>query len=400
MKRTRWGRRGGRGRAALALLALIAVGSSSSVAAPARRGWEPVPGGWVSGPVTHVKTVPFDAGGGVGATRLGKYLYVTTFRGFSIYNVDRVTDPRLLSTTPAPYVFNEQPDTDGKILLLPKDIPSPTLHIYDVRDKSAPHLLAEVALPKNDHMWTCVLACRYAYGGRGTIVDLRKPAAPRIVGDWTAGLSVESFHAIEEVAPGRILTGSRPVYFLDARRKPTHPRVLLTQQLEESGGSTPLSLARRNPPPAFLDWPNRAADRFALISTETPFSGPCSEDSGSFMTYDTRGWQRQRGFRLVDSYRIDTPAGLYTEGRSPYNGVGCTSYAFEAAPDYERSRRAAVAWFENGVRLLDISASGKLREAGGFVPVAGSSSAPIWLDAHTLYVVDMNRGIDILRVGK
>lgn len=376
----------------LVVVLLVFLGAPSASSA---REWKPVPGGWVSGPVEYVKTLPVDGAGGVGATRLGKYLYVTTFRSFSIYDVSDAIDPQLVSTRPTPYVFNEQPDTNGKILLLTRDMPSPVLAVWDVRDESAPSLLAEVPLPKTDHMWTCVLGCDYAYGGRGTIVDLRRPAKPQIVGDWANGLGAQAFHAIEEVAPGRVLTGTRPVYYLDGRKNPARPRVVLTQQLPFSD---PVMLRSSSPPPAFVDWPGSGTDRFALISTETPFSGPCSESSGAFMTFDTRGWNERRAFRLVDTYRIDSPGGNYTEGRSPYDAVGCSAYAFETPPDYAKSRRVAVAWFENGMRLLAINADGKLREAGGFIPVAGSTSAPLWLDARTLYLVDMNRGIDILRI--
>jgi hypothetical protein len=50
------------------------------------------------------------------------------------------------------------------------------------------------------------------------------------------------------------------------------------------------------------------------------------------------------------------------------------------------------------MRLLKLDARGKIEEIGGFVPLAGSSSQPFWLDDSTLYVVDINRGLDILSV--
>lgn len=385
-------------RLAVAVLgAALLLPASPSPAAPE---WEAVAGGWVSGPVEYVSTLPIDAGGGVGAVRAGKHLYVTTFRSFSIYDVSDPTAPQMLSTTPSPaHVFNEQPDTNGKILILTRDYPDTTLEVWDVTDKAAPTKLADVALPKPDHMWTCVLRCRYAYGGRGTIVDLRNPSVPEIVGDWTDGLVIERFHAIEEVAPGRVLTGTRPVFYLDGRKKPSKPRVLVTQPLAESPGSGP-GLAAVNPPPAFVDWPVNATHRYALISTETPFSGPCSERSGSFATYDTRKWRKLHSFKEVDRFQISEPGGVYSEGRAPYDAWGCSSYAFDVAPDYARSGRVAVAWFENGMRLLGVDARGKLTEVGGFIPVGGSTSQPIWLDDSTLYLVDIYRGLDILTVGE
>jgi hypothetical protein len=52
------------------------------------------------------------------------------------------------------------------------------------------------------------------------------------------------------------------------------------------------------------------------------------------------------------------------------------------------------------MRLLTLDARGKLAETGGFLPLGGSTSQPIWLDDTTLYVVDIYRGIDILTVGR
>lgn len=378
---------------ALAITMVFAVSPPAST----DEAWEAVPGGWVSGSISYVSTIPFDAGGGVGAALHGKHMYVTTFRGFSIYDVSDPRSPQLVSTTAlGPHVFNEQPQTNGKILLLTKDMPNPVLQVWDVRDKVSPVKLIDFALPKADHIWSCMTNCRFAFGGRGTIVDLRKPSSPKIVGDWAEGLSIERFHAINEVAPGRFLTGSRPVYQLDARANPKKPKVVMSQPLEPS--PAPGLISPANPPPAWLDWPLKARDRFALVSHETPFSGPCNKNSGGFYTYDTRAWKKFKSFKLIDTFKIDTPEGIYTEGRAPYTVFGCTSYAFDTPPNYGRSRRAAVAWFENGLRLLDIDDKGKISEAGGFVPLGGSSSAPVWVNAKTLYVVDLNRGIDILEV--
>jgi hypothetical protein len=382
-------------RLAGALLAALVVAPAPTSAAPT---WEAVPGGWVAGPVQHVKTVPIDAGGGVGATKHGDHLYVTTFRSFSIYDVRDPVNPALLSTTPSPaHVFNEQPDTNGKILILTRDFPDSTLEVWDVTDKAAPAKLADVALSKPDHMWTCVLSCKYAYGGRGTIVDLRDPAAPEIVGDWTDGLVIERYHAIEEVAPGRVMTGTRPVFYLDARKNPAKPAVLVTQPLAESPASGP-GLASVAPPPAFVDWPGDARDRFVLVSTETPFTGPCSERSGAISTFDTRGWRRTHSFKPVDTHQISEPTGVYTEGRAPYNVWGCSAYAFDVPPSFAESRYVAVAWFENGMRLVQLDARGNLEELGGFVPAGGSTSQPLWLDDSTLIVVDIYRGLDILTI--
>ena len=60
------------------------------------------------------------------------------------------------------------------------------LYVYDVEDKSAPVKLSELS-GLNDHNFACVMDCRYAYGSRGSIVDLRNPAQPEVVGNWGGG---------------------------------------------------------------------------------------------------------------------------------------------------------------------------------------------------------------------
>jgi LVIVD repeat len=371
---------------AVAAAALIVT---SSVPAAAERAWEPSPGGMVSGPVEYVTTLPIDAGGAISAKLRDGLLYVTTFRSFSIYDVSDPVNPVPLSTKPlTPRVFMEQPDTNGKIAIFPMDLPQNALQIWDVSDPASPSEIVNFSLTRTDHMWTCVLDCRYAYGGRGTIIDLKDPASPKIVGDWAPTHPASAYHAIEEVAPGIVITGTVPAYVLDARKDPRNPTLVATFSLDSS-----------SPPPAIAEWPDDARDRFALMSFETPFSGPCTESSGAFTTFDTKNYKKTKSFSPVDEYKL-TSDGTFVDGGAPYNAVGCSPYAFGIPPDYTKSGRLAVPWFEQGMRLLDVSARGKISEVGGFLPFGGSSATAIWIDAEILYLIDTVRGIDILRVGK
>lgn len=362
--------------------------------------WEPTAGGWVSGPVEYLKTIPIDAAGGVSAKLHDGLLYVTTFRSFSIYDVADPENPLPLSTTPLGFqVFNEQPDTDGKILLMPQDLPDSLLHVWDVSDPSLPMKLASLELDRIDHMWTCIRDCRYAYSGLGTIVDLKDPADPQIVGDWAEGLLMASTHAIEEVAPGIVMSGTVPSYTLDSRKNPLKPKVIGITNIKTPDTSAFVIGATRAAPPAFLAWPDQGREPFALISVETPFTGQCSEASGTFATYDTSTLRKRHSLRFVDEFQLSQSSATYSEGRVPANVFGCSPYSFGTPPDYVKSRRVAVPWFEQGLRLLGVSGKGKVTEAGGFVPIAGSSSSAVWLTNEILYIIDLVRGIDILRVG-
>lgn len=120
-------------------------------------------------------------------------------------------------------LYNEQPETNGKILLLSNDISElnagvdplrlravGSLDIWDVSDPEDPQPLARLQLPKREHIWTCVADCEYANGAGGSIVerDSRAPS-PSLPGDlpWLdcpRGL-------LDRRAVGAEVAGSSPV---------------------------------------------------------------------------------------------------------------------------------------------------------------------------------------------
>ena len=381
---------------AAALTLTFALGAAPGAAEDT---WEPHTSGWISGPLEHVNVVPVDGGGAVGATLLGDLLYVASWRSFTIYDVSDPELPIPLSSVPlGVHLFNEQPDTNGEIAIMTQDIPRSELQIWDVSDPAAPAKITSIASARGDHMWTCVLDCRYAYGGRGTIVDLKDPAAPEIVGDWAPIAPVFSYHAIEEVAPGVVLTGSTPAYMLDARKDPLKPKVGFKFMPTADDNPSPIQTFNGPAPAAYLDWPG-ARDRILLSATESPFNLDCSRETGAFSTYDTKGWKQSRSVRFVEEYRLDpSEQPTYNNGRAPYNVVGCTPYAFSTPPNYSKSRLVAVPWFEQGMRMVRVSKRGDIEPVGGFIGTGGSASSTIWIDNEIFYVIDLVRGIDVMRV--
>lgn len=406
-----------RGAAAVALV----LGLTAPATAAGDAEWQVTPGGWVSGPVEYVDTVPFEAGTGVSAVLHGRHLYVTTFRSYSIYDVSNAVEPVLLSTVPLGLqLFNEQPDTNGKILLLSADF-GPLAHdptaydpatdprrplrqaltVVDVRDKKKPTTMGSLALTRREHIWTCVLDCAYAYGAGGAIVDLSDPARPALVGDWSTllepRLASNQVHTIEEVAPGRVVVGGASVAYLDARDDPARPRVLaqVKPTLTQPGTpSNPTSL------PAHVAWPSEASSRWLMMGMETPLGGDCDKTSGGFRTYDAGDWESTGTFTFADEYVLDHQAGAtYTNGRSAHHVWGCSAYAIDAPEHFDRTGQVAAAWFEDGLRLLRVDlGTGGISEIGGFLPAGGSTATPIWRNDEVIYAIDQYRGIDILRV--
>lgn len=339
--------------------------------------------GFSSSNVEYIRTLPVDSGMPTGGRLVGKFFYVSGLRSLSIYDVSVPADPQLVSTTPiGVYFANEDVDTNGKVLLLSSDQVGGYLSVWDVRDKSSPKRLAELTdVP--DHTFSCVLKCRWAYGASGTIVDLRRPAKPKRAGQWATIPSRGDGFDVTEVSPGLVLTSSRVIRLLDARKNPRLPK-------EIARGATPDGrLIHSN------RWPRKAKDRFALVQGETPLTPSCHGDSGAFMTWDASRWKKTRTLTLIDEFRV--PNGTLTDGNPPANAWGCTNMWFQEHPTFKNGGLVVSGFFEHGTRFLKVDARGRISQAGYFTPAAGSTIATYWINKEIVYSLDLYRGLDVLR---
>jgi hypothetical protein len=139
-------------------------------------------------------------------------------------------------------------------------------------------------------------------------------------------------------------------------------------------------------------WPRRAGDRFLLAGGES--GGPtCDDSDGAFMVWDATRWRRSHSFTMIDEYRVQN--GLPTEGDAPVNQF-CTHW-FDDHPDFSNGGLVAMGWYEHGTRFLKVQPDGEIKEAGYFLPLAGSTSAAYWVTDEIVYALDYQRGLDILR---
>ena len=333
--------------------------------------------------VEYVTTVPVDGGGAQVARVHGDYLYLASWRGWSIYDVSDPLAPALVSTTPAGFTFpNESLDTNGDVVILKEEIPVERLLVYDVTDKANPALIA--GLPNvPDHTIECLFDCKWAYGSDGTIYDLREPAQPKVAGSWDDGSLVYG-HTVAEVAPGLALTTSLPTLrLLDARKDPTKPRQLAM-------AASPSSLTQ-----GVSRWPGGGRDRFLLSAEESSFTARCDAESSVFRTYDASKWKRTHSFTVVDELRMDN--GTVQDGRAPAGVLGCSTHGFAEHPAFKDGGIVALAHYENGLRFLEIDGRGKIAEVGYFLPYGGETSGTLWMTDEIVYTFDVVRGIDILR---
>lgn len=266
--------------------------------------------------------------------------------------------------------------------------------IFDVT--GAPQRIA--SLPLGVQSVACVLGCRYLWAtGENAIVDMAEPAAPKVVGtfldpddDRIQGLCFGT----REVRPGVIMAACDPAFALStlaehggSERKP----VVIAQADTEDFRTTAVGGV-----PHSARWPG-GRDRFMMTTTETPFSGTCGgEGLGAFVLWDARAvLAGGRGFVRMAQWRPSN--GVYLDGRSPYNAVGCSPHFMAEHPSFRDGGLVAVSVLENGTRLLRIDPEGKIEEVAFFLGLGGTAALPVWHpDGRTLYVVDYARGLDVL----
>jgi hypothetical protein len=366
-------------------LALLAAAFLLAPLAPATHA-TPVPPGWASPNVEWLANVPLHADA-AGARVVGHYLYAADSRQITIYDISNPELPVPVSETPlpeVPYFAQEDLETNGKILVIGQGRDtgnlSDLLFVFDVSDKTLPKLLATLQ-GASSHTVSCVLDCRYVYASNGVVVDLREPATPKIVGDWHKAAKIDYAHDVTEVAPGLVVSSSNPVVYLDVRKNPANPKVLARGKPGD-GRFVHANL-----------WPNAGKDRFLLVGGETSGTDCSKKNAGAFMTWDTKDWQKTGAFKLVDEYRA--PDGLPTEGAFPVETY-CTHW-FTTRPGYRNGGLVAEGWYEHGTRFLNVSPKGAIKEAGWFIPAGTTASAAYWVTKDLLYLIDYNRGLDIVR---
>ena len=354
-------------------LVFVAAALAASTLVPAHAA--PAPdagtsaGGTSSDNVEWLRLVPFDAVTATGASLIpDHHLIVTSWRNFSIYDIKDAENPQLVTTRPFGFAFeNEDVSTNGEIMLFSESLPRSVLHVWDIEDKSNPVEIATLA-GAGDHTASCILDCKYSYGSDGSIVDLRDPSKPELVGDWhqLTGL-MQGAHDVDEFKPGFVIvsTLSEPLMLLDVRN-PLKPKVLARGQ-HPAPGDWIFHSAR---------WPNRGKDRFLLMEGEGT--------SGPLLTYDTKGWRKTGVFDLVDSWAVE--------------GSTASSHWFEPHPDFHNGGLVTIGWYGEGSRFVEVSPTGKMKEVGWFEPHAQRSGfSSYWITDDIVYAIDLYRGIDVLR---
>ena len=377
------------------LIGLLAVAAVSMAMLPGGAQAGPGPHGTTSDSVEHVAFIPFEVGTATGANFFSKgkddYMIVTSWRSFSIYNINDPEAPTLVGN-PVPFGFkfeNEDVATNGSIMLFSESLPGNTLHIWDIEDVTNPVEIAQVPGAGN-HTTSCILDCKWAYGDSGAITDLRNPAKPKLMSEkWGDGMPPHGGnHDVTEVANGLVLTSTSPMLFLDARKDPVHPKLLAMSTPRDGVG---------------LDfhsnlWPRNGKDRWAISSGETCCGAEqCSEATSAGLTsWDTKGWQKTHTLQEAHSW-VAYQGTIVDGGGVASAPFGCSAHWFDTHDTWNNGGVLAAGWYNSGTRFLNVDSKGKFTEVGWFLPNGGGTSAALWINKEIVYAVDYQRGLDILR---
>jgi hypothetical protein len=181
-----------------------------------------------------------------------------------------------------------------------------------------------------------------------------------------------------------VLTATRKIRLLDARRNPLEP-------VELGTGRTPDNRLIHS-----LRWPRGGTDRWIVVQGETPFTGRCTGSSGAIMTFDTRNWRRSRTFTLTGEHRVEN--GTYADSKPAAGAFGCTAMWLHHHPAFRDGGLVAAAYFEHGVRLLRVGRDGRITEAGYYMPLSGATIAAYWAAPDVVYALDTEHGLEVLKV--
>lgn len=316
-----------------------------------------------------------------GAVLDGDFLYVTSFWSLTIYDTSNPLVPELLATKVSPHlVYGELISTDGEILLLNDGVGGGTLDVWNVEDKTNPVLAGSLLGVRDEHV-SCILECRWAYGSDGSIIDLRSPDKPALHSiNWKArvGIAGDALHRVDEFRPGFVATAPRegPPLIVDVRR-PLSPRRVATTAVRE--GTPNMFL--------YTEWVNGGRDRFVISSTE---NAGCGDDhQGALLTFDTKGWPRDKSFEVAGTYRY--------RGRTESDDDACQAYYFSLHPSFDDGGLALLPNGIEGTRVIEIDERGRIEEVDAFVLPTSDVWLAFWMDEEIFYALNQTGEVYILR---
>lgn len=374
------------------------------------------------------------AGVAIGGKFAGKYYFLTSARaatygtpdavsdgGLFVFDVANPESPQLVSHLPLPIWENEDVDLSlkRKVLLISADrkktaspvAQSPNipgmLFVYDISDMSKPMLKSQVSMPAQvgvnastgaplggpGHIANCILDCNYVYvtGSRDRsvhVVDLRDLAAPKVIGairtpagddhgSWAPGI----VHDVNVDQTGHVwMTGSGGTALYAPIKDPLKPTLLAS--------TTKADNVRTN---SYIHHNSLRLTKDTVLVTEESYNGCGGEEP---VAYDDPVGGRFETWRIDLKRKRLVPIAVYSQ-QVPSVST-CSSHWF----DINAHKVVADAWYEGGVRFLDVTNPKRIRQVGYLRTSDGSASQAQFVPGRPdlVYVADYLRGLDVLKI--
>ena len=379
------------------------------------------------------------------------------YGGLWVYDISDATNPELVTHLPVPHYENEDVSIGGDRLLISGDgtFGGSNLVVVDISDPEAPAIEQVINMSPGGvgHTATCIQECKYAWvAGSGTISVMRLDADAEFENegdvpdvqraaansDLEAGDLPEhrefgwSTHdvQVDEAGYAWVVGGNGTIAF-DTRPGSYGEDNLLDPKIVARTGPNALEdgtdadtnndfIHHNSWHPDATRFKSRKDNQLkqkgvkpgetVLITEEDIWSratsvtkGGC-ETQGSFQTWQmkqlkTTG-QDEATLTQLDSFTTEfneLVEGDDVEGMDliPTNGF-CSAHYFD-----EQDGLVAIAWYEQGTRLLDVRDPKNIKQVGYFMAPDSVVWASYWspTDPSIVYVMDHQRGIDVLRVG-
>jgi hypothetical protein len=402
-------------RLALARLTAAKLGTSLAL------GPEPL----TSSNVDLVATIP---GTYIGMRRVGTHLVATGTDGFSTFDISDPALPKPLAVLPIAHFENEDVSADNNVAIVSNDREKGSngglMYVIDIRDMQVPKLASTLSLaiaaPDDTergpgHIANCVApgknACSTVWltgGHRIWVVDLKDMAAPKLVGafDTPASMGSSGFgtpgkirsgatHDVERDSTGTLwVTGSGGAFGYRLTSNPLKPK-LLAGSGKEGVKPTVNDFILHNSKRA-------STGKNTLLVTEEDYvddrhtddypPGSCN-GQGKFQTWDISGYETGRTMKLQNQWKTEVTGAPFVSGNKAPVTANCSSHWFE-----ESKGIAAVGWYEQGTRLLDVRDPKKIKQVGYWLPPNAVTWGAYWMTDDLVYTADVGRGIDVLRV--
>lgn len=370
--------------------------------------------------VDLVSTIP---GTYIGMRKVGTHLVATGTDGLSTFDISDPAAPKPLAVLPLAHFENEDVSADRRVAVISNDREKGSnggvLYVVDVRDMAKPALAAtlslSIAAPSDTergpgHIANCVAAganpCDTLWltgGHRVWVVDLTDMTKPKLVGGFDSPASMGSTgfgtpgklrtgatHDVERDNTGTLwVTGSGGAFAYRLTSNPLKP-LLLTGTGKEGVKPEVNDFILHN---------SQRATASTLLVTEEDYvdtkqtpPGGC-RGQGKFQTWDVTGADSGRPMRLQNQWKTEVSGTPFVSGNKAPVTANCSSHWFT-----ERKGVAAVGWYEQGTRLLDVRNPKKIKQVGYWLPPNAVTWGAYWITDDLVYTADVGRGIDVLRV--